>query len=767
MRDHITAHLGYFILQHHDTDFIPHARILAKGHRPDPAGPYEYMPVNSLTEGPIVGWHLLETEDQAVFPRLWVQSVGAAAKDGLWLPRGKSWLDPQKGLANLPAETPFDLGFPGGYPSVLIAGADMDEQAQLSAPAWAGLVVPTQGGSAEVSSVAWDVGAGGDLDTSARAPVTSAWRLYSIPRSARFGPLGVIPPVSAGGGGPPPPPRYEGIAWQLGLAPRGGNPGLGMVADDSPAGGNAKAILASASVNGGGMISVGLLADQHQIAITPDGEPVNAAHLSTHSIFIRPDGSADSTQEDGGRYRSCGSSPLLTRAWWRHDPERQHAWRFGAGAGLWRWQAEAWIGLIPRLPPPDDFPPEPPRQPPEEGKPFHPGGARITPRGGHGGIPAEPFPGEPIKPGQPLPPELIEPKPQGSDPRPLAGSVGEIGLRGIVFRASGDWSKFRHGTGIDNRNAHEELSREAHEEWRTAYAILRTDAAHDPAAIGGAEAGVSGAVPPASRYNHLAKGTLWFLPAEQGLEDVLHAANQNYAIANTDARLNPYTLGERVIAYARGVNLAFGSPAADAPWLAANGWQLGQSSATQSLFLWTLSSTGAKTIAATFGGGAASFVGTVEASTTLSAGTNLTTPKATFNSEAKTAILEQDPVPTWSVDKTIHIPYRSGVMALDMAVQIETGNFTAEINTIHAVKSTGGAYTCTLPGITDVLLDFVGGERITITDLDGGAVGNNITINTDTLDTIMGGTSIAIEDAYGSLTFMAVIDGVTGYWIIV
>jgi hypothetical protein len=482
-----------------------------------------------------------------------------------------------------------------------------------------------------------------------------------------------------------------------------------MVAEE----GFGRSLLAAAGVAVGGPFDVGRETDVHQIEIEPDERiPINALHLSTQAVFIRPDGSGDATLEDGGAYRQCFGAPIHTRTHWRYDAEAAHNWVLGSGPGLWRWQSEAFIAI----PPDGDVPPP-------EGKQY-------------------------------AIPQVIAKSSILETERRLPRSVGEIGLRGLVLLESADWQAFAaNETTRDDRNRTDELDPKGARAWRDAPALMRLDVAVNPATIPTNEK--------IGRYKRMGAGTAWFMPAELGLEDSWRAA-----ALGQNPEVDYATIGKRWLGLSRGVGLAFGAPSTGSPWEPGQGFTLEFVPAGTTMVLSSRTSAGASTTLITvLPSGATTFTGTV-AAPTVEAATSVTTPQVTLNGEAKTAVIIQDPVPTWTAHRTHYAPNRTGVLALDMAVEIETASFTAHVNTIHAVKSTGGAYTCTLPGITDVTAPLIGGERIIVADLDGGAAANNITINTDTLDTMIGGTSIAIEADYGQIEFVAVLDGVTGYWLV-
>lgn len=719
---------GYYPLQHHDTEFEPHLRIVNYGFRTPKAGLFEPINVDSLTEGPIHGWHLLETQDNEVHPRLWVQAAPVLSDGTGWAPARDTWDSPDDRLKPVAASSPLGLKFPDGYPGVVVAGSELDSQAQLTAPAWAGLVAPSFSGPLEVASAVWDVVGGGLSEN--YAPVTSAWRIYSRPAGAIFG--------SA-------PREYLGLSWELGY---GGTDaaesvsGLGMVGEH----GMGRSLLAAAGHKAGGPLEVGSPNDIHRIGRDPaTGEPINALHLSTYSLFERPDGSGDASQEDGGRYRPVRSAPLTTPAWWRHDAESFHNWSLGVGPGQWRWQASSFIAAIP-----DD---------PDKGKPG--GGGPPIPLPPAGGGPKT---SDPLDPGQippdnfgfpkpgPLPPEIYITEILPRDPkgnRPLAGTAGEIAVRGLVFRESLDWKNFQDNKwAIDSRNQLSELSREAEQDWIDAPSLIRVDVASDPS---------SRSKSTNNRYASVGAGIAWLLPAELGLEEIVDA-NRN----GSNPLIDYTTIGKRWLGFGRGVNLHFGNASTNGPWERGQGISFEFVPAGTFWKMTSVSSSGTATdIATMLSSGAFSTLSSVTSPAIY--GTNLVdTDELFLSSEAKSLSLIQDTGGSWGSNRQQVFKDRDGTVALDaLETEVYTANFNATMDKVHGVKASGGAYTGTLPAISASNV----GKLLVIADIDGGAISNNITVNAAGSDLIIGGSSTTIEDAYGCLKLRPILDGSQGIWI--
>lgn len=648
MFQQFTNFAGYFPLQHHDPEFEAHARILPHAHRVPVIADGEGFTIDSLTEGLMHGFHLVDTKDNEKHPRLWVSAAPAVADKTSWGAVKDAWDSTEDRLKPMAASSPLGLKFPDFYPGVVVAGADLDSQAQLVAPAWAGLVAPSFSGPIEVASAVWDV-VGGALSES-YAPVTSAWRIYSRPAGAIFG--------SA-------PREYLGLSWELGLGGTDATEfisGLGMVGEH----GMGRSVLAAAGHKAGGPLEVGKPNDIHKVGVDPaTGEPINALHLSTYTIFERPDGSGDSSLEDGGRYRPVRAAPLTVPAFWRHDSESFHNWTLGVGPGLWRWQASSFIAVIPDEPDKgkkDGFP-----QPRPDGT--SPPTEPVIPPDNFG------FP----KP-RPLPPEIFTTEVLPRDPkgnRKLAGTVGEIAVRGLVFRESLDWQQYQDFKwAIDSRNQIDELGHEAERSWIDAPAILRMDIAADPS---------TRTKSPNSRYASVGSGVAWLLPAELGLEDIVDA-NRN----GTTPLIDYTTIGKRWLGLGRGVNLFFGNSSLNAPWAPGQGMAMEFVPAGTFFKMTTYSSSGAGTdILTLLSGGALSVIQSVAAPIVY--GSNaVDTDMLNLSSEAKSLALIQTSG-SWGSNRIQEFQDADGTVALLEADQEFSGEFSHTGTTIGFLGATPSA----------------------------------------------------------------------------
>lgn len=474
----LTNHDYYIPTQHHDGTFSHHGRILLRGARPF-EGSFGITEPSSLTEGPITGWLLVDTEDNTKSPRQWMQGAPVTARelaDAGWSPRLRDWSTESPLKVPLLAERPFDLEYPGGYPGVVHAGLDMDSQRELVAPAWAGLVCPSYHGRLPIASAVWDCTADDKIDETGYAPLNSAWMVYKRPENS--GLFGNADPK-----------KYRGLAWHLGIGGAGaeGVAGLGMCVD----GGFGGQVFGAAAGIVGGPLIVGSPTDQHPIGNTGDGDRINALHIGVNALRIRDDLSGDGPERDDGEYVPCVGGPLLVETYWRFDSEAQHTWALGTGKGQWRHQSASFLAIIPPLDPP--LPPPTDELPPPPGTIFVPNPEDFS----------GPFYTPPT--GAPTAPTLAD---RFEEPVAIASSVGEIGLRGLVLRASGDFDS-RSSSAIDQRARFDPLDDERRAEWVNAPSVLRIDVHADY------RQDYKG------RYQHQAPGVAWLMPSDTTLERAL------------------------------------------------------------------------------------------------------------------------------------------------------------------------------------------------------------------------------------------------------
>lgn len=659
MTQFLTSAAYWLPLQHHEPEFNAHAKIMLRGARPDTQ---DLTEIDSTTDGLVSHWHLLETQDNVKAPRRWVQAAPIVSDGDAWAPVKEDWRDIDSELKGLSDLSPLALKIPGKYPGIAVSGTEIEKQIQMTAPVWAGLVCPSHGGEQKYASAVWDM-TKKDIDPAVYAPITSAWMIYRRPqKNTLFG--------SARSS------DYDGIAWQLGLSSTPDDPlasvaGLGMCADF----GFGKDVYAAASYNAGGPFDSGNATDQHQVAKERGyggipGRAINALHLSTNAIRIRPDGTGDGPEQDSGQYRPCLRGPVEVESYWRFDPEPLHKWKLGGGRGLWRWQSSAFIAAIPD------------RDRKKKERPLDDGGPpRPLP-------PANPVPSRPLNPPQIPPDNFGFPRPGGLPPellgpvyvqsgvlktvRPLASTVGEIGLRGLVYRESADWKSFSDsGWALDDRNRLAELDEESEQAWADAAAVVRVDVASSP--YSNTSTG---------RYQSVSGGTVWHLPAEMGLEDHIEATNQGQS-----PQINYATIGKRYLGMAWGVGLAWGKPALSEPWKPGVGFSLEYEPAGTFMRWYANSNTGTQTTLMTMlSGGATSFVSTLSA-TTITASVSFVSDTYVVTGAAKTLSLEQDSGGSWGTDRAQVYQDADGTIALLEANQEFSGDLTLSGELAH----TGGA----------------------------------------------------------------------------
>ena len=277
--------------------------------------------------------------------------------------------------------------------------------------------------------------------------------------------LGGGGPTTGGGGGPvtggsnaasaPPSSTPNGIDRFGSLLPTDSSNEARTPADfgrflPRPARGHAVALLESMA--GSGPIHAGAETDKHRHGADADGNPINAAHISTGAFFFA-DAARDAPLEFGGFYPHPPPMPLKSKVHLSYDPLSFHGFRGAIAPGLWRWWCEVPY-FAPTTEPPTTPPPRlppggpttpgpggpstpgapgqpgrpttPPPRPPRPGKPTTPprnpggGGGPNTPRG--------PRPGAPLMPGPPFTdPGLHQLPPKGRGGKLYPPGAGEGG----------------------------------------------------------------------------------------------------------------------------------------------------------------------------------------------------------------------------------------------------------------------------------------------------------------------------------------------------
>lgn len=133
---------------------------------------------------------------------------------------------------------------------------------------------------------------------------------------------------------------------------------------NKPPGAAAGLVVAATSSKHSGPFEVGSLDDQHRIGTTADGEPINANHLSTATLFWASREQDASLDFDLAQpYTSPPSWPFTAKVHLRLDPGSSHEWVCGSGQGRWRWEAEVPFYIPETNPPPPPPPPPPPKDP--------------------------------------------------------------------------------------------------------------------------------------------------------------------------------------------------------------------------------------------------------------------------------------------------------------------------------------------------------------------------------------------------------------------
>lgn len=175
-----------------------------------------------------------------------------------------------------------------------------------------------------------------------------------------------------------------------------------------------------------GPIHGGADGDKHEHGVDADGNPINAAHISTGAYFFR-DVERDGPLLFEGAYPFPPSWPLTSRVHLSWDRSAQHAFRGGVRSGIWRWWAEvpyiAPHDQPPTVPPvtPPTSPPVTPNRPPGPPPPPNPPPVQRPPNPPttRPGAPPPPTPPVTGGPGNPAPPTLppVVPPPPPPPPR--------------------------------------------------------------------------------------------------------------------------------------------------------------------------------------------------------------------------------------------------------------------------------------------------------------------------------------------------------------
>lgn len=248
---------------------------------------------------------------------------------------------------------------PRGAYLITTMATDEDRQVELAAQIDPRLVAANVNGPWESGSVVCDLDATGGYDAGRAARLQSAFRVVRSPT------VGVGPMKGNAKRVPP----SNVLAWQLG--PSGQGDTFGGLVMDLPTAREGKIsgserILGALSCLYGGPIDVGHYGDAHHIGGDSDGNPINAAHLSTDALWKR----RGDVIEDG---------PMLFESFHPGGgdldfPVDVHL-AFDPKTGFWRW----WTTAMIYRPPTDTRDPQPPPEPPTTPPPNDP---PTTPRPG-------------------------------------------------------------------------------------------------------------------------------------------------------------------------------------------------------------------------------------------------------------------------------------------------------------------------------------------------------------------------------------------------
>lgn len=213
----------------------------------------------------------------------------------------------------------LNQSYPIGTIGITLAASDENDQIPLFFPCDSRLFAPNRGGYANMGTPIYDLRDAGQIDEFAR--LQSFWRVQNI----------------AG---------QRILAWQIYKTGCGGD-APGLVYGKPLAGAKGDRLTGIINEHDGGPLSVGLKIDKHFNGFNSnDGEPQNAVHLSTGTLFnASPDAQMD---YDGPlefqkvKYVEPPPQPFTTRVHLRYDPIKEHSFRERKEKGAWRWLAETY-----------------------------------------------------------------------------------------------------------------------------------------------------------------------------------------------------------------------------------------------------------------------------------------------------------------------------------------------------------------------------------------------------------------------------------------
>lgn len=365
-------------------------------------------------------------------------------------------LDDRYGLK--PAvEPPWASKRPRGWPGVVMAGSNEDQQEDIFIPAGSALVsANAPEADPTLSTAVVDVTKEGAVDGERRVPLGDAWRVVKDVLGLGKNVLSwVLTPVA----------KYA--PWFGGTVTDIDRKAAGTVARGAPVPVvhgmmSARGAVAASGLVCGGPLDVGDTDDKHSFGRDGDGNGINPVHISTDALYLMR--ARDGNKRDGPiafedrGYPKTAPGTSFSPVHLVYDEQTQ----------LWRMVAEVTIDDD-GPPPPDDPPRTPTPDPGGEGDPPIPPFDPLDPGSGRGGLPQGPnAPGGRRKQGKPrrvgplgpngeeiddpgklwggpdfpeFPeqpyPEYIAPTTTRAYPRPLAQTHREIAFPAIVIKPQG------------------------------------------------------------------------------------------------------------------------------------------------------------------------------------------------------------------------------------------------------------------------------------------------------------------------------------------
>jgi len=346
---------------------------------------------------------------------------GTDPGDPMKVVAGPEWSDLTKRVQPQNATRPVLQKFPEDWPGVVVGGFDPDAQNPMFVPGFGGLVAVHAGSPSDVATLVYDLEAKKqDLERNAR--LHSLMRVYMIPGGGcvpfvkgskgalalQYGQASDDMPgygaIAMAKGAPPPPPKPKpGAAGVVNPVPvpMPAPPAFGLQ------------ILGAMSGTAGGPITSGPQTDtKHRLAVTPDGEPFNSAHIKTLALFLA-ENDFPLDEHDGpihftGQLKKGFKPPFLTLADIDFNPELPYQHPCGVRNGKWIINSRSYVTLVEK----------------DKGKPKPGGGGGmpLPPGGGKKGGGKKPQPQPPKQPQDPviiprfpspLPWEIPQPTPFG------------------------------------------------------------------------------------------------------------------------------------------------------------------------------------------------------------------------------------------------------------------------------------------------------------------------------------------------------------------